>query len=284
MKVRSYVDAKGFLERTQAALESHEVANCLMLGVCLRLMRYPGRAKTPPCLRTVEDADGLVLASMMTPPQKLVVHGQRGDLGEAARALAEDLVLEGWQVPGMLGPREPVRIAVGRWADITGMGVRLERRMRLYELRQAESPVPGRGRLRLATVADTELVAGWRYAFQVDVFGEAGRSAARRAAQGGIERGEVYLWEDGEPASMAVTTRPTRNGISVGLVYTPPQLRGRGYATACVGELSRLLLESGWRYCALFADLANVPANRVYQRIGYEPTCDYAEYVFLDQE
>ena len=83
---------------------------------------------------------------------------------------------------------------------------------------------------------------------------------------------------------MAAKTRPTRNGGSVSLVCTPPDLRGRGYATACVGELSRLLLESGWRYCALFADLANVAANRVYQRVGYEPSCDYDEYVFLDEE
>ena len=64
------------------------------------------------------------------------------------------------------------------------------------------------------------------------------------------------------------------------LVYTPPEFRRRGYATACVGELSRMLLESGWEFCALFADLANGTANRVYQRIGYRPACDYDQYLF----
>ena len=75
-------------------------------------------------------------------------------------------------------------------------------------------------------------------------------------------------------------TRPTRHGISVSLVYTPPELRGRGYATACVGELSRKLLGAGREFCALFADLANPISNHIYERIGYRPVCDYEEYRF----
>jgi hypothetical protein len=112
MKVRSYVDAESFLRNTQVELESNEAANSLMLGVCLRLIRYPQRVKTPPCLKTVEGEKGLVLAAMMTPPHKLVVYGHQGALDEGARVLAEDLVSEGWKVPGVLGPREVVRSVV----------------------------------------------------------------------------------------------------------------------------------------------------------------------------
>ena len=64
------------------------------------------------------------------------------------------------------------------------------------------------------------------------------------------------------------------------LVYTPPALRGRGYATACVGALSRLLLDAGWALCALFADVANLAANRVYERVGYRPVCEVDEILF----
>ena len=72
MKVRTYVDAENFLKNTQVELELNEAANSLLLGVCLRLIRYPERGKTPPCLKMVEDENGPVLASMMTPPHKLV--------------------------------------------------------------------------------------------------------------------------------------------------------------------------------------------------------------------
>jgi predicted GNAT family acetyltransferase len=49
-----------------------------------------------------------------------------------------------------------------------------------------------------------------------------------------------------------------------------------------VGELTRLLLEDGWAFCALFADLANPTANRLYQRVGYRPVCDYDAYAFSE--
>jgi hypothetical protein len=198
--------------------------------------------------------------------------------------LVEDLVSERWMVPGVLGPREVSRSVGEGWADLTGGRCELERQQRVYALRKVKDLLPQRGGLRLATVADIDLVAEWRHDFQVEVFREAEREAARAAAELGVENAAIYLWEDRRPVSMAMKTRPTRNGISVSLVYTPPELRGRGYATACVGELSRLLLESGWRYCALFADLSNEAANRIYRRIGYEPTCDYDEYVFLAGE
>ena len=283
MEARTHVDAESFLSNTQVALESNEAANSLMLGVCLRLVRHPERAETPPCLKTVEDETGLVLAAMMTPPHKLVLYGHQGDLDEGARVLAEELAAEGWRVPGVMGPREVASRFAARWAEVTGARCRLERRQRVYELRAVGTPVPERGRLRVATAADVEWVAAWHCEFHETVFGEAEPEEARRVAQLRIESEDIYLWEDRRPVSMAMKTRPTSNGISVSLVYTPPELRGRGYATACVGELSRLLLASGWEHCALFADVCNAAANRVYQRIGYQPVCDYDESVFVGE-
>ena len=70
----------------------------------------------------------------------------------------------------------------------------------------------------------------------------------------------------------------TPNGIRVSFVYTPEAMRGRGYATACVAALTQMLIDRGNRYCVLYADLANAASNAIYQRIGYEPLCDAAEY------
>lgn len=92
MKVETYTDAGSFLSHTQAELESNEAANGLILGVCGRLVRHPERFEAAPCLKTVEDGNGLVLAAMMTPPHKLVVYGHQGDLEGAARVLVRDLI------------------------------------------------------------------------------------------------------------------------------------------------------------------------------------------------
>ena len=53
-----------------------------------------------------------------------------------------------------------------------------------------------------------------------------------------------------------------------------PNLRNRGYATACVAELSQKILDQGNRYACLFTDLANPPSNHIYHEIGYKPIID----------
>ena len=79
---------------------------------------------------------------------------------------------------------------------------------------------------------------------------------------------------------MASSNRPTPNGIAVNLVYTPPEKRGRGYATACVAGVSQRQLDGGKTFCTLFTDLANPTSNAVYQRVGYQPLADFAEITF----
>ena len=63
-------------------------------------------------------------------------------------------------------------------------------------------------------------------------------------------------------------------------VYTPPEHRGRGYATSCVAALSARLLAEGRRFCFLFTDAANPTSNAIYQRIGYVPVAEVQEYRF----
>jgi predicted GNAT family acetyltransferase len=82
---------------------------------------------------------------------------------------------------------------------------------------------------------------------------------------------------------MAGHTGPTPNGIRVISVYTPPHLRGRGYASACVAALSQRLLDQGRKFCFLFTDLANPTSNHIYQEIGYEPVRDIDQWRFGGQ-
>ena len=69
--------------------------------------------------------------------------------------------------------------------------------------------------------------------------------------------------------------------MRVAPVYTPPDERGHGYATALVADLSRELLARGRRWCFLYADLANPSANRIYRAIGYRPVADALQLRFV---
>jgi predicted GNAT family acetyltransferase len=91
----------------------------------------------------------------------------------------------------------------------------------------------------------------------------------------------LELWEDGsKQVSLCGYGGRTPHGIRIGPVYTPPELRGRGYASALVARVTRQLLEEGRDYCFLYTDLANPTSNRIYTQIGYELVCESSEYAF----
>jgi hypothetical protein len=73
---------------------------------------------------------------------------------------------------------------------------------------------------------------------------------------------------------MAGYSRELPTAIGVAFVYTPPYFRGKGYATSCVAQLSRMALDKGYKKCVLYTDLLNPTSNSIYQRIGYKPVCD----------
>ena len=235
MRVTTHIDAGSFLLAARAALEADEAANSLMLGVCEELAREREPERPAPCLKTVADETGLLLAAMMTPPAKLVIHSRDDAADAAVRLLIADLLREEWPIPGVLAPCSVAASFAHRWADRAGQSVRHERRQWVYQVRHVLTPVPKRGTLRLAEASDADLVTRWACGLQMDLFGQADREKHARAATRRIESGGVYFWSVDQPVSMAMKTRPTRRGIAVSGVYTPPEFRRRGYATACVG-------------------------------------------------
>jgi uncharacterized protein len=281
MKVDTYPDAAAFLAAAGSALTDNEAANSLMLGICQRLMDKPDWLKKQPFLATVSDERGLVLAAMMTPPHNVVLATFGVDTGSAVSSLVSRLRDTGWPLPGVLGPAVAAQAFATAWVAEAGGAFRLRMAQRVHELRAVALPErTAPGSLRAATTGDLELVYAWSLAFFAEALGEEDTERVRLMAEERVAEGDFFLWEDGEPVSMAMRTRPAGRGISVTAVYTPPEQRRKGYATACVAALSRQLLAAGYDYCALFTDLANPTSNDIYYQIGYLPVADFDEYRF----
>ena len=94
-------------------------------------------------------------------------------------------------------------------------------------------------------------------------------------------RGSGFLvWEDDGPVSVSGHRVIPGVGARIGPVYTPPEHRGRGYATRLVAEHTAARLAAGDPACFLYTDMANPTSNAIYARIGYEKVCEAAEYSF----
>lgn len=280
MIIMTYDKASDFLLKTEKMLLEDEAANNLMLGISLLLKNSPADGKSQPYWAAFEDTDGIILAAMMTPPHQLLVYSNRERVGEAAILLAQDLHLNGWAVPGVLGATKISQEVASAWQKVTGQGYREGLRQRIYDLREVKHPQSSPGHLRLATEDDRKLLTQWIYAFEKEALGRDNLINAHQAAKKKILEQELYLWVDKEPVCMAGKSRRTPNGITINFVYTPPEQRGRGYASNCVASLSQLQLDSGKLFCALFTDLSNPTSNSIYQKIGYKPITDYNQYLF----
>ena len=153
-------------------------------------------------------------------------------------------------------------------------------RQRLYRLTAVTPPVGVRGQARWAEATDVELLVRWAGAFNAEAIpgsppGDTTALVARHLAAR-----TLLVWDNEGPVSMAASTRSTPHGGSVSLVYTPPEKRGHGYASACVAAFTQRILDSGKQFCTLFTDLANPTSNRIYQRMGYRPLAEFLEIRF----
>ncbi len=276
-----YQNANEFLQKTQTFLEENEAANSLMLGISFRLKQFPDRIKTTPYLITVVDGNELILAAVMTPPHNLVIYGHKHKNASAFEVLAQKLRADQVFPPGVLGPSSVANGFAKTWAGVSGGKYRQGMSQRIYELRKVIPPqqLPP-GQMRPATESEVDLITQWALAFQEEALSPGDPEQAQEMVQQRISSQEFYVWDDGQSASVAAKARPISNGIMVNLVYTPPKFRRQGYASACVAVLSQLLLDSGWQFCALHADLSNPTSNYVYQAVGYRPVCDFNEYIF----
>ena len=279
MELRRYTDVDAYLEAATPFLVEREAEHNLIFGVAGTYREDPGQYSGPAYLATVHDGDRVVAATLRTPPYRLVL--SEADDPVAIGLIAED-TLE-FELPGVQGPVEVVERFVREREARGGPPAHRAMGERVYRLTNVIPPRPVPGFMRVPNPSDRDVIADWVHAFMVEAIGDDDRPGSEVAADRWIAgRGRsLYAWEaDGELVSFAGVTGPTPNGIRVGPVYTPPEQRGRGYASALVAEVSQAQLDSGRRFVFLFTDLGNPTANKIYQSIGYEAIRDIDVYEY----
>jgi predicted GNAT family acetyltransferase len=279
MQFAQHASATSFLAVAEPALLRREAVNGLMLGICLRLAAGGTYGEQAPFLATVSSS-GLELAAVMTPPFKLQLYAPGEPSQEALERLADGIQEARYPVPAVLAPETLGRRFAKIWCARSGADSRVGMRQRVYELREVQSIRLPPGQCRAATAADLELVRDWAHGFHAACFGESEPTRAIRSGEDMVATGDLFLWFDGGPVSMAGRTRRTPHGQCVSYVYTPPEHRRRGYATAVVAHLSQRILDDGCEFCTLYTDLSNPTSNSIYQQIGYRPVADVVDIHF----
>jgi predicted GNAT family acetyltransferase len=282
MDVKTYSKAADFLSISGDLLQSDEVRYNLIYGIARRVALNPYcYGEENPWFCTVHDNAGISTLAWRTPPHAVGLAWNAGDPEEVVPLLIE-AVRSYWQeIPGVTGHREVTDPFAESWSKTCGTSIQSTMEERIYRLDSVNNVPSVPGRMRLAMSADKDLVSNWFYAFKIESFGESYRKPPVSDITPRIEKGEIYLWEDaGKPVSIAGKGRPTDHGMSVAPVYTPPELRRQGYATALVAGVCREILKSGYDFCTIYTDLGNPTSNSIYMKVGFKPVCDSVHHTF----
>jgi predicted GNAT family acetyltransferase len=198
---------------------------------------------------------------------------------------AEATAASGRPVAGLIGPAGQVRLA-REALTIDGSRTRLDEQEQLYSLDLDALVVPdglasGRLRGRRISPGDVDLLVRWQTAYAVEALGEEEGPRQRQQHREGVERylreGRMWVLEDGgRPVACSTFNAVIAEAVQVGGVWTPPDLRRRGYARAVVAASLLDARAGGARKGILFTGEGNVAAQKAYQALGFRRAGDYA--------
>jgi predicted GNAT family acetyltransferase len=280
MRLIRFENVTEFVRHVEPFLVKREAENNLLLGLIPLALNY----SSTPYMVCVEDGGEVAAVALRTPPRGLIL--STTDETASLELIAQDVYALFGSVPDASGPKAVASSFANYWQACSGQTYKLDMQMGNYSLQQVRPAANVRGEGRRATEQDRDLLVTWFYDFEAEAFGKADKADAEEAINRWFNTpsSTILLWVDeGKAVSMAGSSRPTPHGIRIGPVYTPPEYRGRGYASACVAALSQQMLDAGYQYCFLYTDLSNPTSNRIYQNIGYEPVCNIDHYRFEDK-
>jgi RimJ/RimL family protein N-acetyltransferase len=272
LKVIFSEDPAFVLRKAGTFLSSQPVLHNMVLSILHARVAHaePGRY----WIAIQKDATpGVVIQSPLTFPAVLTPMET-----PVAMAMADAIVEASVPLPGVFADAAAAAAFAGQWSERSKSGATPFMGLRLYELLEMGEIPTVEGTLRQASAKDRSLMIDWSRAFQHEIH-ESDDDIEIRVDRG-LAAGELWLWDrSGETVSMATSREPVQDVVRLAGVYTPPEKRNHGYASACVYALSKRLCDAGYR-CILYTDLGNPTSNSIYRRIGYRAVGEALRYRF----
>jgi ribosomal protein S18 acetylase RimI-like enzyme len=207
-----------------------------------------------------------------------------GHVAELARAVVE---WSGRAVTGFSGSLEQVRQARSA-LSLDGAEAVLDGAEALYALDLAHLVVPasvtsGALSCRLPLPEERELLCAWRFAYNVEALNAPASPATRQSSAAFLDAqiAEGHAWVavlDKVPVSLSAFNAVLPDIVQLGGIYTPPELRGRGFARVVIAASLVSMRERGAARSVLFTN--NPSAIRTYEALGFRPIGDYALVLF----
>jgi len=203
--------------------------------------------------------------------------------------LAEVIRISKLPIIGFIGPDDQVKRAK-RLLGLLSSEMRHDEAEGLYSLNLKDLITPEILNQpgiswRRARSADLELLTRWLVAMNVETLGETDTPILHQNRRASVERiiknDSTWILEiDGKPVSTSGFNADIKNStgykiVQIGGVFTPPELRRRGFARAVVAASLLDAKAEAVAKAILFTGESNFPAQKAYAAIGFQRTGTY---------
>ncbi len=247
------------------------------------ISRRPTQAYEAVYTGTFRDGE-LVSVASQTWKGLLLVEGHDA-ITDVARAAVLAAGIDVIGLAGSLDSVDAVRSGLGLDARPTN----LDTPEYLYTLELEDLELPdllrtGRAACRPPHPGEFELLCKWRLDYHLWLGGDPNDAGARGIRDGlreTIEKDRCRVLQvDGEPVSYTAFTATLPDQVQIGGVWTPPDLRNRGYARSAVAGHLLDAQAAGVERAILFTSIDNLAAQRAYEALGFEKSGRYGLVFF----
>lgn len=191
-------------------------------------------------------------------------------------------ILSGVPLAGIVGPKPDARglsnVLNLKAAKTTRDSDEPHFRLDLDRLNIPDGP----GQIVPLSEAPFGVLLDWMIDYNKSILGADSNAAQKRAeeslARNSKDGTRVVLMDGAKPLATTAFNATLSNIVQIGGVYTPPDLRGRGFARRAVALHLRSVRARGVSQATLFA--ASDQAARAYKAIGFEKIGEWALVLF----
>jgi len=278
--VTNHNTPEDFLNKNLLLLEKNELDNNLILGIC---QGYEDKSKEQKNCQLISNFDnnGNIICSIKN--TQIAVLGGNTNNEELVLGISNYYKDNKIDLMGVFG-REDIAHA---FSKLYGKPILKTKGMLSHKLDVLKQINIIEGSFEVCSFTDENQLIEFIEEFHIELnyFPKKDKEEIKSTCLKLINEKRIFKWvKDNEIVSIAAIVRNTNNIGIIGGVYTPKQNRGKGYATSIVYNLSKHILNIGYKYSGLFTDIDNPTSNKIYKKIGYESESKFIQIIYKDKK
>ena len=270
--VSHFDDIQKIPEEVKQYLDQHPAINFETIGILEQLSENPKAFDgILECIVASKARQIQVITCRIRPYNLLISHSLNS---KSISSIVEYFQKSDVSLPGIYGPAEEVKQFTKIWKDLSGEDFKSSDEFLQYSLKTMKMSAQFIGDISIATKKQEKLLKGWTEESVREIIPSSTDEFVKSCTKSFLkllENDKVFiLEEEGLLVSMATISGQTKTMQAINDVYTPPEYRGKGYAT----ELCIFLCDYILDYCKntpiLWVKTTNYAAIHIYEKIGFE--------------